>query len=132
MGQLGIDGSYEARKADRRGLRDAIEELRRGDLTGINITMPLKQAAAESADTLSRYAAGSGSVNSMRHREGSIEGETTDASAMRLILDRPEFLTEAPILVMGTGGAAAAVLQVMATREVHLAARTESRAAGVG
>ena len=90
MGQLGIDGSYEARKADRRGLRDAIEELRRGDLTGINITMPLKQAAAESADTLSRYAAGSGSVElDAPSRAGSIEGETTDASAMRLILDRP-------------------------------------------
>jgi shikimate dehydrogenase len=124
--ELGIEGSYEARRADHDGLHRAVDELRTGALAGINITMPLKEAAAAAADTLSPGAAIAGSVNTMGLRDGVVEGETTDAVAMTSILGRPQFGAET-ILVLGAGGAARAVILAMADRAVAISARQEGR-----
>ncbi len=125
---LGLEGSYEARRADAHLLARAVDELRAGALDGINITMPLKSEAAAAADDLRPLAAGAGSVNTMRSRDGRVEGETTDAVAMKSILARPEFQVPAPILVLGAGGAAAAIIQAMSSREVAISARDPERA----
>ena len=125
---LGLEGSYEARRADVNGLLDAVVEMRNGALDGINVTMPLKKAAAEAADVLSEAAAVAGSVNSMRYRDGAIQGETTDAAAMAQILARPEIPATAPVLILGAGGAAAAVISAMPGREVFISARDPRRA----
>jgi shikimate dehydrogenase len=125
---LGLEGSYEARRAGPSELAAAIVEMRSGALDGINVTMPLKQAAADSADLLSAAAASAESVNSMRFRDGAIEGETTDAVAMTLVLAKPEIPQAAPILILGAGGAAAAVAQASPGREVIISARDPERA----
>jgi shikimate dehydrogenase len=124
--ELGIEGSYGARRADLDGLHRAIGELRAGTLAGINITMPLKEDAAASADTLSPLAASAGSVNTMGLRDGVVAGESTDAVAMRSLLRRPQFGAET-ILVLGAGGAASAVIQAMAGRTVAISARQDDR-----
>jgi len=120
---LGLSGSYTARRTGHAGLLQAIEELRAGVLDGINVTMPLKAMAAAAADRLTDLAARSVSVNTMRFREGQVEGHSTDAAAMRSLLDGGRFDTTAPILVLGAGGAAAAVLTASEGRSVYLAAR---------
>ena len=110
------------------GSSEALVEMRDGSLDGINVTMPLKRAAAEAADVLSEAAAGGGSVNSMRFQDGVIQGETTDAAAMAQILARPEIPATAPVLILGAGGAAAAVISAMPDREVFISARDPRRA----
>ncbi len=127
LSSLGLEGTYEARQADLHVLTRAVEELREGSLDGINITMPLKEQAAAAADSLRPLAAGAGSVNTMRWRDEKVEGETTDAVAMKSILARPEFRAPSPILVLGAGGAAAAIIQAMSSREVAISARDPSR-----
>ena len=126
--ELGIAGDYVAIRSGPAELARSVEDLRKGVLTGINITMPLKGAAAEACDTLTEDAAASGSVNTLRARSGSVEGESTDVLAARDVLSRQEFDQSAPLLVLGAGGAAAAILQAARGREAYIAARDIAKA----
>ncbi|HEU4916918.1 MAG TPA: hypothetical protein VFV13_10190 [Acidimicrobiia bacterium] len=126
--RLGIEGSYVAIRAGSPELVDAVQELRQGTLHGLNITMPLKTEAAALADSLTEEAARAGSVNTMRARNGVVEGLSSDVIAFTRAIRDPRFETRAPLLVLGAGGAAAAALVGTAGRQVYLAARDESRA----
>ena len=128
MAALGLVGSYEARRSGQAGLLEAIDQLRAGDLDGVNITMPLKALAAEASDLLTDLADRSGSVNTLRARDGLVEGHSTDSAAARSLLGGTRFDSSAPILLLGAGGAAAAVLIALEGRVVHLAARRVDRA----
>ena len=120
---LGIQGSYEARRAGPVELADAIAEMYEGALHGLNVTMPLKREARAAAALLTDEASASGSVNTLRLRDGVVEGHSTDVVATRLAFSDPRFDPAAPVLILGAGGASAAVLAGAAGREVYLAAR---------
>jgi shikimate dehydrogenase len=125
MRHLGIDGTFVAVKAGPVELDRAIEDLREGRLDGMNVTMPLKRQAAIAADTLTAEAEESGSVNTLRLRDGAVEGHSTDVIAVRSALADPRFGQDAPVLVLGSGGAAAAALVAARGRVVYLSARSE-------
>jgi shikimate dehydrogenase len=131
LASLGLSGSYEARRTGEEGLLEAIEELRSGALDGINVTMPLKTQAAAAADRLTELATRSGSVNTLRARDGEIEGHSTDAATTRTLLAGTRFDDDAPILVLGAGGAAAAVVSVIEGRPIFLSARRERAASEI-
>jgi len=131
MRHLGIEGSYEARRAGVAELEHAIEELRSGALDGMNITMPLKGAANRAAESLTAEARTSKSVNTLRVRDGSLEGHSTDVVASVEALADPRFDPGIPVLILGAGGAAAAVLAAAAARTTYVAARDPQRAAAV-
>jgi shikimate dehydrogenase len=128
LASLGLSGSYETRRTGHTGFLRAIAELRAGILHGINVTMPLKVMAAGAADRLTDLASRSGSVNTLRLRDGQVEGHSTDASAMKTVLERKRFAATAPILILGAGGAAAAVLTAIEGRAVYLSARRDEAA----
>jgi shikimate dehydrogenase len=125
---LGLIGSYVAIRAGSAELRSAVEQLREGVLDGFNITMPLKEEAAALAESLTAEAERSGSVNTMRARDRVIEGHSSDVIATTRALDDTRFDPRAPVLILGAGGAAAALLAGAGDREVYLAARDEARA----
>jgi len=131
MRHLGIEGSYEARRAGPAELAAALTELRDGELAGINITMPLKGEAAAMAETLTAEASVSMSVNTLRHRAGAVEGHSTDVIACRTAFSDERFDGAAPILILGSGGAAAAALAGGSGRAVYVAARDRDRAAAL-
>lgn len=128
---LGLEGGYEARRAGSTELELAVAELKAGSLDGINVTMPLKGEAARLAEVLTPEAEQSGSVNALRRRQGAVEGHSTDVIAARLALSDPRFDTSAPILILGSGGAAAAVLVGAEDRVIFLSARNDGRAAAL-
>jgi shikimate dehydrogenase len=70
----------------------------------------------------------SGSVNTLRFRDGLVEGHSTDAAAAKTLVDGVRFDPVAPILILGAGGAAAAVLIALEGRAVYLAARRDDLA----
>jgi shikimate dehydrogenase len=128
LDHLGLPGSYVAIRAGSGELRAAVEQLREGSFDGFNITMPLKEEAAGLAESLTTEAKRSGSVNTLRARNQVIEGHSSDVIATARALGDPRFDSRAPILVLGAGGAAAALLAGAATRDIYLAARNEGRA----
>ena len=124
---LGLDGVYARVRADREILGKRIADIRSGDMEGINVTMPLKSAAAQLVDEVTPRAFAAGSVNTVSRVEGRTIGETTDALAME------EYLAARwphhPLYVLGAGGAAAAAGIAAGHRVVYVASRNARRAA---
>lgn len=127
MAFLGIEGSYRAIRADNEVLERAVADLREGALDGINVTMPLKEAAFLLAERLTDEAANAGSVNTMRCRDGAVEGHSSDLVAVADLFARLDPSGLAPVLVLGSGGASAAALAASRGRRTLVSARSRDR-----
>ena len=120
---LGIEGTYVARHVTTDDVNEVFAEIRRGDLDGINVTMPHKIAAAALCDELSDDARASDSVNTVvRRPDGTLVGHSTDVSGLRSIWKR-KLPHDRAVLVLGTGGAAAAACLAASGRTVYVSAR---------
>jgi shikimate dehydrogenase len=125
----GIDGTYEARLVDVAGMVLAVEEIRYGRLDGANVTMPHKNLAFELADRVSEAALRSGAVNTFVRSKGEVWGYNTDVDGIQGVWETVGFPDGAPVLILGTGGAAAGAVVAMAERDVVISGR-RSEAAG--
>lgn len=128
MAACGIEGRYTVRRVDEEGLYRAVAEIRSGALDGGNVTMPCKGIAAAACDELSSEAAACRSVNTLVRRNGAVMGFSTDVSGVRDVFERIAPDRSAPVLVLGSGGAAAAALVALADRRVWIAARRHDAA----
>ncbi|WKZ82809.1 MAG: shikimate dehydrogenase [Acidimicrobiia bacterium] len=121
----GVAGRYEARRVDEAGLLAAFEEIRSGELDGANVTTPHKARAATACDHLSPEARAAGAVNTVAATGEVLFGWNTDAVAAGEMVAT---LPEAPILVLGAGPAAAAVLVGVDDHQRIVSARRRSAA----
>lgn len=96
--------------------------IKNGSYIGLNITVPYKKTAFECADRLSEKAKKTGSVNTLiRENDGTLSGYNTDCYGFSYLLDKNEFDVKGKkVLVLGSGGASAAVLSVFAEREADV------------
>ncbi len=127
FGSLGLEVSYSRVRADVGILETHLDQIRRGELTGINVTMPLKSAAASLADELTPIARLAGSANTLTRTGTKVIGHSTDADAVSKIVN-DKWPGSEPILVLGSGGAAAAVIAALSDREIYIGARSLSKA----
>lgn len=129
LAAAGIDGTYEARLVDHAGMASAVDEIRYGGIDGANVTMPHKAAAFALADRVSEVALRAGAVNTLIHRDGMAEGENTDISGLIRVWGEAGFSDSPPVLILGSGGAAAAAMVALAEYQILIAARSARRAA---
>ena len=109
--KIGFDGEYTRRDVPPETLKEALEDLAREGLTGVNLTIPHKQLALPMMDSLTPEAKRLGAVNTVRFEKGQYFGHNTDGpgflAAAKACLDfSPEGQTAA---VIGCGGAGRAV-----------------------
>ncbi len=123
----GLEGEYRARKVGPDGVRIAVAELRRGELDGANVTMPHKELAAALCDRRSTEADQAGSVNTLVPEEGSVVGYSTDVDGIRAAWSWAALPTGQPVLLLGSGGAAAACLVALQGQEVWVTGRRPTR-----
>ena len=117
----GISGTYGLAPCDADGFRSLIDSLRRGELDGLNVTMPHKSLAYELCDRATHEASRARSVNTVGREEEEVVGHSTDVVAFADIFGRPE-ATDLPIVVYGSGGSARAAIAA-APDTVHVVAR---------
>ena len=120
LGALGIEADYRATRVTRDHLAGFVAG-RRGDPAwrGCNVTMPLKLDALLLADDPSDRATAAGAANLLIHRDGKLHADNTDVGAVRDLL--APLVTpgaETPIVLLGNGGAARAVLLALRSLEV--------------
>jgi shikimate dehydrogenase len=121
LGKAGIAGEYRACHVRAEGLADYLA-ARRGDpgWRGCNVTMPHKQAVIPLLDRLDPLAARIGAVNTIVPEGGALVGYNTDAGGflepLRPQLDRRHLFRMARVL--GTGGAARAIVAALAAENV--------------
>jgi shikimate dehydrogenase len=111
----GIDATYDTLQAGEHDLPSVIGMVRREGLAG-NVTIPLKEAVAAVCDRLTDVAASAGAVNTFWMDGQTLVGHNTDVigfdRALRgLLAERgPRFNPPRRVVLLGAGGAAAAVL----------------------
>lgn len=120
---IGEDGGYEARDVDQAGLFDGIADLRKGLLTGANVTMPHKVIAYEVCDDVTNRATTVGAVNTLLMRGDDLVGDNTDVEGVRSAWELRQLPPSQPVVILGAGGAAAAALMALRGQDLHVVAR---------
>lgn len=121
-----IDAQYTLYEIENITALDSIK----GGLSGFNVTIPHKKAVIPYLATISPEAAAIGAVNCVKvDNKGLLHGYNTDAVGIRATL-APYNINGGRALLLGTGGAAAAVKYVL--QELGMEVIVVSRRAGEG
>jgi len=138
--RYGIAGAYVALPVRPENLERALRALPALGFAGCNVTVPHKEAAFRAVDRVDHAASRLGAVNTIVvQTDGSLEGRNTDGEGFLRHLEASAPLWGAqsqgqsgrPVLVVGAGGAARAVvgsLADMGVPEIRIANRTDARA----
>lgn len=133
FGELGIAGHYTALRVRQGELPPLLDQVRRGALAGLSVTLPHKEAILPHLDTLHPTARRIGAVNCVaRHPDGTLVGFNTDAMGFLKALEGGDVrLPAARLLLLGAGGAARAAAFAAASAGVKaltIANRAPARA----
>ncbi len=133
--QYNVAGTYLPLPVQPERLPDAIRGLRALGFSGCNVTIPHKPAVLKLVDRVDPVAARIGAVNTVVVQDdGTLSGFNTDAYGFLASLRdiRPDFKASAgPVVILGAGGAARAVLVALlddGATEIRLTNRTIERA----
>jgi len=129
---LGLDWAYVAFEVDRGTAADAVLGARALGINGLSVTMPHKEDVARAVDRLSATAERLGAVNTVVRVGAVLAGESTDGQGFldALRADQGFEPSGRRCLVMGTGGAARAVILALVdagAADVRVAGRTPDR-----
>jgi len=127
LAAAGIEGSYEAMAVDRAGLVRVVEAIAAGRIQGANVTMPHKAAAAEVAEGIDALVEATGAANTLRTSAtvpGTVEATNTDVGGLQSAAERAGLPADAPVVILGAGGAASAATHAFADREVLVSSRS--------
>ncbi len=132
---LGIDGAYVPLAVAPENVPDAIATLSRIGFRGFNVTVPHKEMALQCVDEVDGLATRIGAVNTVIFNEdGKSLGTNTDGYGFieNLHQHAPGHdLSGGPAVVLGSGGAARAIIVALmdaGVREIRVTNRTQERA----
>lgn len=109
-----IEAKYELIEKNIENLPEVLENIREGKYNGINVTIPYKVEIMQYLDRISDIAKKIGAVNTVTCKNGKLIGENTDYFGFLKTLKMNEIkIEDAKVLVLGTGGAAKAIYNVL-------------------
>lgn len=124
---LGLDYVYLAFPTETSQFDSTVSFLKQTGAWGFNCTMPCKRIAAERCDELSPAARLMNSVNTVLIRNGKLIGHNTDGVGyMRSVIDAGHQIIGKEMTLLGSGGAASAILTQAAldgVSKIHVFAR---------
>jgi len=131
LSALDVPGVYLPFDCDEGSLQTLLEAADRHHVRGFNVTSPHKEAIVEKLDELDGDAERLGAVNTVVIGDGWTKGHNTDVFGFRLSLRALGLrVGDRRVLVVGAGGAAKAVVDVLAREgaKVQVTNRTLRRA----
>jgi shikimate dehydrogenase len=117
----GIDYAYVPFKVKSLQLRKAIEGIRGLNVRGVNVTIPHKVAVMALLDRIDPLAEKIGAINTIVNDDGILTGYNTDAAGFLQVLhERNIELAEKRVLLLGAGGAAHSISNILAAEKAKL------------
>ena len=114
---LDLDLVYLALPVAGERFAEVVASLGAVGCAGANVTVPHKLRAHDACDELTDVARATGAVNTLWWDDGVLHGDNTDVSGFGRVLDRSD--SSGPAVVLGTGGAARAVVVALGEREIE-------------
>lgn len=111
---MSVDARYEAWDVAPANLPGALERLRGSSMLGANVTIPHKEAVARLVDRPDALVEGMGAANTIVRRDGQLHATNTDITGiLHALADAGVEVRGRPVLLLGAGGAARAVVVAM-------------------
>lgn len=114
MKNLDVDGDYSLLELQKNEIPNVIDNIRRGKLSGMNVTIPYKIEVMKYLDVITPEAKEIGAVNTVALEDGKLVGYNTDYWGFKYTLDKIKVdIKEQICVVLGGGGSARAVIKVL-------------------
>lgn len=132
--RMGIQGAYVHFAVRPDKAVSAFRSLTRTSISGVNVTLPLKALAFEAADEHTPDARKLGVANCLYKQDGKLVAHNTDLEGFATPLLKnfgAEKVATVPALILGTGGAAQAVIGALLSLncpEIRVCGRTDEKA----
>lgn len=129
FGRLLLDAKYEIiniNRADK--ISGVIDQLKSGDLDGVNVTTPYKENIKLHLDQINPRAEEIGSINCIHVKSGKLIGNNTDWYGFLKALEGMGTFNN--VVIFGTGGVVPAILYYFNNREtmpIHIVGRNKER-----
>jgi shikimate dehydrogenase len=122
-----LDIRYEARETNPAQLRDVVNDLRKPQNVGANVTVPYKGEVLPLLDEVDDLASSIGAVNTIIKRDDKLVGFNTDAYGFVEALEKDGHLAPGGkrVIVLGAGGVARAVSFILMQRKITSLAITD-------
>ena len=126
-----LDFSYDKKKVEKKDLINIVNQVRKGEISGVNITVPFKKEIIELLDQVKGSAELAQSVNTLVKEGNKVCGYNTDIEGFRDSLndDYVEF-NDKKIFILGAGGVAPSILEafVNTANKIYISNRTIKKA----
>ena len=132
INQNKIKAIYDKKLINDKEIKDTISQIKTGDITGVNVTVPFKKSVIPYLEKLSPEANASQSVNTIYLEDNKITGHNTDIAGFELSLRYHKYdVKDKKVLILGAGGVAPSIilgLKKMSASQIMLCNRTKSKA----
>ena len=127
-----INLEYKKMEVDKDSLPSLVEKVRKGDITGLNVTLPYKKDIIMHIDKISHTAKDIGAINTIFLKENKVYGENTDGIGFTRSLEKKTKFNfnNKSIYVLGAGGASYGIISELIKRNVktiYVANRTKQK-----
>jgi len=125
-----IDAIYEKRKLDEKNIKKVLNELKNGNIEGLNVTVPFKKNIIPLLDQLTPRAILAQSVNTIFKEGDAVLGDNTDIGGFELSLEYIKYNPKnKKILILGAGGVTPSIIIALkSASKIYLSNRTKKNA----
>jgi len=126
-----IDSVYEKKKVEKKDLKDIVDQVRSGQIKGLNITVPFKKEIIDLLDCVHGDALLTQSVNTLCKVNKEVHGYNTDTEGFKESLQDGSIDYENKnIFILGAGGVTSSILKafVGTAKKIYITNRTKKKA----
>ena len=130
-----LDAIYGKLETNENDLEEICHNIKKGELNGVNVTVPFKKKIIPYLDVLSGHALRTQSVNTICINNGNLTGYNTDIDGFELSIKKLEYdLNNKSIVILGAGGVVPSIiyaLKRMNASNISLTNRTKEKAENI-
>ena len=127
-----IDAIYDKKQLNESDIEEIVDEVKKGEIDGINVTVPFKKSVIPFLDQLTALAKEVQSVNTIFKKDDKIIGDNTDIGGFEKGLKYINYdLKNKNVFILGAGGAASSIilaLKRLGAAKIILSNRTKEKA----
>ena len=127
-----IDAIYDKKQLNESDIEEIVDEVKKGEIDGINVTVPFKKSVIPFLDQLTALAKEVQSVNTIFKKDDKIIGDNTDIGGFEKGLKYINYdLKNKNVFILGAGGVASSIilaLKRLGAAKIILSNRTKEKA----
>ena len=132
LNQNKIEATYDKKLINKKDLEGICDEIKKGNINGLNVTVPFKKEIIPFLDQLSKEAEETQSVNTVYMKNNKIIGHNTDIEGFELNIKKTKFNASGKkIFIIGAGGVVPSLifaLKRMKASNITVSNRTKQNA----